>query len=163
MILAKTRIREQFVKSRRRSISRNTATQREDTDLLTSRARAHLTSRLSFADTWHRYRCIGGRRRCIATAPCDFRVTRAIANGQCISARGGRRKSHAARTRFRAWETRGKGRPDLEDNTGLPIRGSTTRERRKKYIRAPIEAATEALFHKHRQPLHSTIIAVAAR
>lgn len=145
--------------SRRRSISRNTATQREDTDLFTSRARAYLPPAPSpfRSIPQHRYRAAGGDVN--AAAPCDFRVTRARsrANGQCISA-GRRRVAAANRTLrdFARGNTRGKGRPDLEDSARVSLSADRqcAQGGEKKRIRARLsKPATEALFHNHRRPL----------
>lgn len=110
--------------SRRRSISRNTATRSVKIPislLLSVRERVRLPSP---SDSRRRYRTGPAGDVCISR---DFRAS---ANGQC-SYKHGTRPSLAPRPRFRTWERAGKGRPDLEDRTrgSLPIRGSTMRAR----------------------------------
>lgn len=110
--------------SRRRSISRNTATRSVKIPislLLSVRERVRLPSP---SDSRRRYRTGPAGDVCISR---DFRAS---ANGQCIY-KHGTWPSLAPRPRFRTWERAGKGRPDLEDRTrgSLPIRGSTMRAR----------------------------------
>lgn len=164
--------------NRRRSISRNTATQREDTDLLLpsfarlshapapalspARPPVHPSasgpSRFT-VDTRHRYRGIAPRRgrrpgggvRCIAAIRAIFEC--AIANGQCISARRGRRRRKSLSSPGAISRVGTRGKVDRISKTGSPY--PCHRQCAKgdgKKARTPREAGTDARFHKHRRP-----------
>jgi len=134
LILAKTRIRGQFVKPSTFHLSQHVATQREDTDLLPSRAwtfnaplRRLLRSRYPASILVPRPPAMYRR------PPCDFRMDNAFQRDAAKSLSSF--SLSLSLSRSRAWERAKKKveRPDLVDNVRISLSlsdESTMRERR---------------------------------